>query len=88
MFLSIIENQSGQEWLRRLAPNESIDVREQVEKWAEIEFSGYEAKISFSEPGSYIPNGCGQYQAEIRDTKVPTGSCWNSEPFYVEIEPD
>ena len=88
MFLSIVENRSGQEWLRRLAPNESLCVRSQVEKWADIEFSGYGAKLSFSEPGSHIPNGCADYQAEIRDTKAPSGSCWNSEPFYVEIESD
>jgi hypothetical protein len=57
-----------------------------VRKWAEKEFSGYGVKLSFSEPGSHIPNGCGDWQAELRDTKKPSVCCWTSEPFYLEIE--
>lgn len=83
MFLSIYHNQSGAEHLRRLAPNESLDLRQHVARWVERETDG-QARPSFSEPGSHIPNGCGEYQAEIRDTKVATGSCWSSEPFLLD----
>lgn len=85
MFLSIHHNQTGEEYLRRLSPSETLDLREHVRKWAEREFDGYHVKLSFSEPGSYIFNGCADWQAEIRRTKSPSGSCWTSEPFYIEI---
>lgn len=86
MFLHIYENQSGESpVLRRLAPNESLDLRAHVRAWASREFSDYVVRLSFSEPGAHIPNGCGQYQAEIRDTKAESGSCWTSEPFYLEL---
>jgi len=84
MFLSIYHNQSGAEFLRRLAPNESLDLVAHVKKWAESEYEGL-AVPSFSKPGSHIPNGCGEYQAEIRYTKKPGGSCWTSEPFFMEF---
>lgn len=83
MFLSIYHNQSGEEYLRRLAPRESLDLRAHVKKWADGETDGA-AKPSFSEPGSHIPNGCGEYQAEIRHTKAATGSCWTNEPFFLD----
>lgn len=84
MFLSIYHNQSGAEFLRRVAPNENLDLRAMVQKWAEKEGYG-EAGLapSFSEPGSHIPNGCGDYQAELRDTKASGASCWTSEPFFM-----
>ena len=85
MFLSIYCNREGSEFIRQVAPRESLDLRAMVRKWAEKEFSGYGIKLSFSEPGSHIPNGCGDWQAELRDTKAPSGSCWTSEPFYLEI---
>lgn len=83
MFLSIYHNQSGEEYVRRLAPNELLDVRQHVRTWVEHAFCG-ELRPSFSEPGSRIPNGCGEYQAQIRRTKRETGSCWDSEPFFLE----
>lgn len=82
MFLSILNNQSGEEHLRRLSPTEPLDLREHVKAWVNNETDGA-AEPSFSEPGSHIPNGCGEYQAEIRDTKRATGSCWTCEPFYL-----
>ena len=85
MFLSIYNNLSGEEYIRRIAPNETLDCRALVERWAQQQFDGI-AKPSFSEPGSHIPNGCGEYQAEIRSTKAPSGSCWGNEPFYLEVE--
>lgn len=84
MFLSIYHNQSGDEFLRRLAPNESLDLRQHVAKWTSAEYDG-ELTPSFSQVGSHIPNGCGDYQAEIRHTKLPTGSCWTCEPFFLEL---
>ena len=83
MFLSIYHNRSGEEFLRRMAPNESLDLRQHVRRWAERETEGA-AIPSFSEPGSTIPNGCGEYQAEIRDTKAGSGVCWTCEPFFLE----
>ncbi len=84
MFLSIYHNQSGEEYVRRIAPNESLDLRTHVNQWAEKQ--GY-AEVglvpSFSQPGSHIPNGCGEYQAELRHTKKPGVVCWNSEPFFM-----
>lgn len=89
MFLSIYHNQSGHEYLRRLSPTESLDLRHHVRQWAAREYGDYgEPVVSFSEPGSYIPNGCGDWQAEIRDTKASGGSCWDSEAFYLELESD
>lgn len=79
MYLSIYNNQSGEEFLRQLGPNESLDLREHVRKWC----ATYDCEPSFSEPGAHIFNGCGDYQAEIRRTKRATGSCWTCEPFYM-----
>lgn len=80
MFLSIYHNQSGEEYMRRLGPNESLDLREHIRKWAAL---NYDATPSFSEPGSYIFDGCAEWQGEIRCTKRDTTSCWTSEPFYL-----
>ena len=83
MFLSIYHNQSGEEYLRRIAPNEKLDLRAMVRRWA----TAVGCKPSFSEPGSHIPNGCGEYQAEIRYTKASGATCWTSEPFYL-VQPE
>ena len=83
MFLSIYHNQSGGEYVRRLAPNESLDLRRHVREWVARGFDDGPRPV-FSERGSHIPNGCGEYQAEIRHTKAATGSCWTSEPFFLE----
>ena len=83
MFLSIYNTKSGDEYTRRIAPNEICDLRAMVEKWVDHE-TNHQGTPSFSEPGSHIPNGCADYQAEIRYTKKATGSCWTSEPFYID----
>ena len=83
MFLSIMCNHDGAEHLRRLAPNETLDLRHHVNAWADRESEGTQ-RPSFAEPGAHIPNGCADWQAEIRRTKAATGSCWTSEPFYLE----
>ena len=84
MFLSIYHNQSGEEYLRRIAPNEKLDLRAMVQRWAASEgFTSEGWRPSFSEPGSHIQNGCGEYQAEIRYTKASGATCWTSEPFYM-----
>lgn len=82
MFLSIYNNRSGEEYIRRLSPTETLDLREHVRRWADW----YDCVPSFSEPGSHIPNGCGEYQAEIRDTKASGATCWTAEPFYLVNE--
>lgn len=87
MFLSIYRNQSGEEYIRRLGPNEKLDLRALVKQWAQREWDGYTVNLIFSAPGSYIFNGCAEWQAELRDTKKSDGfSCWSSEPFYLELE--
>lgn len=83
MFLSILHNASGEEFLRRLAPNESLDPRKHARAWLDRNYDG-ELRASFSKPGAHIPGGCGEYTAEIRHTKAATGSCWASEDFYTE----
>lgn len=83
MFFSVYNNRTGEEYIRRLGPNASLDLRGYVEDWVAVE---YDARPVFSEQGSHIPNGCGDYQAEIRRTKEATGCCWSSEPFYLEFE--
>lgn len=86
MFLAIYNPRSGEnELLRRLAPRESLDTRFHARRWVERATDG-EAQASFSEPGSRIPYGCGDYDVEIRRTKAPTGSCWHAESFFVEWE--
>ena len=86
MFLSIYHNQSGEEYLRRLSPTETLDLREHVRRWVDRQYGDYGGKPSFSEPGSHIPNGCGEYQAEIRYTKAAGAVCWCCEPFYLSFE--
>lgn len=83
MFLSIYHNQSGDEYIRQLGPNSHLDLREYVREWCD-DMSEGELRPSFSEPGSHIHNGCGEYQAELRRTKASGASCWTSEPFYLE----
>jgi len=84
MFFSVYHNASGQEWIRRVGPNASLEIlRDYVHAWAQAQFDG-ELVPSFSEPGSHIPNGCGEYQAEIRRTKASNSLCWYCEPFYLE----
>lgn len=84
MFLSIYHNQSGAEYIRRIAPNESLDLRAHVTRWAEKEgYSDAGLMPSFSEAGAHIPNGCGEYQAELRDRKQSGASCWTAEPFFM-----
>lgn len=83
MFLSIYHNQSGDEYIRRVSPSEKLELRAMVQSWADMTFEE-EVIPSFGEPGSHIPNGCGEYQAELRDTKASNGfSCWTAEPFYL-----
>lgn len=82
MFLSIYHHKSGEEYLRRIAPRESLDLRQHVRAWAESRFDGM-ARPEFSEAGAHIPNGCGEYRAELRDTKRESGPCWTSEPFFL-----
>ena len=77
MFLSIYNPRSGEEFLRRIAPNENLDLRAMVRQWVDRESDG-DMRPSFSEPGSHIPNGCGEFQAEIRSTKEANGSCWTA----------
>jgi len=87
MFLSIYHNASGEEFLRRVAPREKLDLRAMVKTWAErAGYSEAGLRPSFSQPGAHIPNGCGDYQAELRDTKAAGGSCWEAEPFFMESD--
>lgn len=78
MFISIVENRSGEsELLRRLAPNESIDPRAHCEKWAA------DMGVEIAKSNGHIPRGCADYYAEVRHTKEATGSCWQSFDFYL-----
>lgn len=83
MFLSIYHNQSGEEYIRRLGPNASLDLREYVRQWV-AQISDGELVPSFSEPGAHIHSGCGEYEAEIRRTKEGGAACWTREPFFLE----
>lgn len=85
MFLSIVNNQSGEEFLRQLGPNEKLDLEGLALKWAQAEFADYAPRLIFSRPGSHIPNGCGDWQAELRHTKKPSASCWISGAFYLDL---
>ena len=85
MFLSIVHNQSGEEFLRQLGPNEALDLESLAQQWAEHEYSDYSPRLSFSRPGSTIPNGCGDWQVEIRRTKKESSSCWLCGAFYLEL---
>lgn len=86
MFLSIMNNQSGEEFVRQLGPSEELDLEALADKWAQAEFGDYSPRLSFSRPGSAIPNGCGDWQAELRRTKKPSTSCWQCGAFYLELE--
>lgn len=81
MFISIVDNHSGeQELLRRLAPNESINPEGHCLKWADA------LGVTIATPDGRIPRGCADYYAEVRRTKEPTGSCWQSFDFYLARE--
>lgn len=80
MFFSVYCNATGEEFVRQLGPNASLDIRAYVAAWADA----YGATPSFSEPGASILNGCADYQAEIRRTKAAGSACWSCEPFYLE----
>jgi hypothetical protein len=81
MFISIVENRSGEQLLlRRLAPNESIDPEIYCERWAE------QMGVTIAKPNGYIPRGCADFYAETRHTKEPTGVCWQSFDFYLESD--
>lgn len=81
MFLAITHNNSGIQYIRRMSPTENKNIEQYVEKWVDNHFEG-EAKIAESD--GHIPRGCGEYYAEIRDTKKESGSCWESMDFYVK----
>lgn len=83
MFLSITHNRTGEEYLRRLSPTESLDLRAHCRAWVDRETEGA-ARPSFSEPGSHIPSGCGEYHAQIRHFKRGCGVCWTSEDFFLD----
>lgn len=82
MFLSIVENRSGHEWLRELEPEDHLDLRRYVREWAEAESDG-DLVPAFSEPGAHIPNGCADFQAELCETREACAVCWTCEPFYM-----
>jgi hypothetical protein len=79
MFISIVENSTGEELLlRRLAPNESIDPAYHCHKWAKWN------DLTIAKSDGYIPNGCADFYAETRHTKQASGVCWQSFNFYLE----
>ena len=84
MYLSIVCNATGEVYLKQLGPNASLDLCQYVKDWVTLEFD--DTKPVFSKLGSHIPNGCGDYQAEIRRTKRGNGSCWSCEPFFLAYD--
>lgn len=60
MFLEITENRSGKSLSPQiqLGPNAHLDLRRYVAQWCD---DNDLPRPSFSEPGSHIPNGCGDY---------------------------
>lgn len=81
MFLAITHNNSGSEYIRRMAPNENKNIEYYVEKWVDNRFEG---EATIAESDGYIPRGCGEYYAEIRHTKKESGTCYESMDFYVK----
>jgi len=45
-----MNNQSGEEFLRQLGPNEKLDLEALAHKWAQAEFADYAPRLSFSRP--------------------------------------
>ena len=79
MFICITHNPSGETLLlRRMAPSETLNLIHYVEQWADS------IGMKIADSNGYIPHGCAEYFAEIRDTKRETGSCWESLDFYLE----
>lgn len=81
MFLSILNNTTGEEYIRRVSPSENTSIEDMVKKWLD---NTYEGDVKLAESSGYIPCGCGEYFAEIRRTKSATGSCLESFDFYTE----
>lgn len=70
--------------LRRLAPNESIDPEGHARKF--VAESDYFEGQKIAESDGWIPAGCADYRAEVRNTKAESVVIWAAFDFYLEPE--
>lgn len=78
MFLSIYANRSGEETV--IKTNGKIQIETLVKQWVDESYCG---ELKVAESDGYIPNGCGEYYAEIRRDKIANGSCLSSMNFFL-----
>ena len=83
MFFSVLHNQSGEEEVVKIAKkDEHLEIIQLIENWVYVKFAG---EATLCTKTGHIPSGCGEYYAEIRNSKHATSSCWCSADFYLEV---
>ena len=83
-YLLVSEPHSGERWIKPLANDAPLDLREQVKAWISEHFEG-----ACELDGELMPRLDGQLYAEIKTDGEPPDSvtCWERGGFYVkEIE--
>lgn len=83
MFFAILDNRTGESFVRRMSPSENKPLELMVQEWIEKEYYGV---CKLKESDGYIPRGCGDFMAEIRRTKVENGCCICSFDFYMQYD--
>lgn len=80
-YLHVREANSGQEWIKPLRGNATLDLRRQIQRWAKEEFCG-----ELALDGELMPGLDGDYYGRIMTDGRPPESvvCWESGGFYLK----
>jgi len=80
-YLHIREERSGEEFIKPLRGNSSLDIKKQVKNWIKKQFAG-----EFVLDGELMPKLSGDYYAKIMTDGRPPDSvvCWTSGGFFLK----
>lgn len=80
-YLYVYECRSGEEWIRAIRGNGSVDLATNIKKWVKEEFCG-----EFRLDGEIMPKLEGEYYAKILMDGRPPDSvvCWDSGGFFLK----
>jgi hypothetical protein len=80
-YLHVREERSGEEFIKPLRGNSSLDLKYQVKKWIKENFGG-ELMLD----GKLMPRLSGDYYARIMTDGRPPDSvvCWTSGGFFIK----
>jgi hypothetical protein len=80
-YLHIREERSGEEFIKPLRGNSSLDLKYQVKKWIKENFGG-----ELTLDSDLMPRLAGDYYARIMTDGRPPDSvvCWTSGGFYLK----